>query len=199
MIPAIVLAAGASTRMGSPKALLELDGLSFLARIAMTARAAGASHVLGVIGPPDGLAIQNQLPPGVSPIWNPAPSLGMLTSIQAGIASLSARTTAALIWPVDLPLVRVETVRQILHATPGRIVIPRYGARGGHPVRIPSWLFGALLALPAKTGLRALLQAHPREIVYRRIEDPGTVEDFDTPHDLLRAQPSSLPGPPHRK
>src|SRR5690242_19865570 len=121
-IAAIILAAGASSRMGSPKALVELDGATYLTRIVNTARAAGAGSIVVVIGPPDAEKIKARLPTGVGTAWNHDPSRGMITSVQAAIQNLPTQTTAMLIWPVDHPLVRQETARAVMTGAPGKII-----------------------------------------------------------------------------
>jgi CTP:molybdopterin cytidylyltransferase MocA len=107
MIQAVVLAAGASTRMaavGGPKALLRgPDGRTFVTRIVETARAAGVGGVMVVVGPPHGEAIKKALPVGAGAVTNPRPERGMLSSVQAAIQELPRTATAALIWPVDVP------------------------------------------------------------------------------------------------
>jgi len=187
-IHAVVLAAGASTRMGSPKALLDLDGATFMSRITTTARAAGAAGVSIVLGPPHGTAIKARLPPGAGSAWNPDPSRGMLSSIQAAVASVPSRTTAILVWPVDLPEVKLETVRQLLDAAPGKLVVPRHDGKGGHPVRIPRALFGALAALDPALGLRALIDANAATVVYVDVDDEAVLTDIDTPEEHAAAR-----------
>jgi molybdenum cofactor cytidylyltransferase len=111
----------------------------------------------------------------------------MLSSIHAGIAALQRETTCTLIWPVDLPLVEERTVRTVVDAaSQHEIIVPQHGARGGHPVRVPAELFAELRALPAEAGLRGLLRAHPERVVRVPVDDPGAVEDVDTPDDLAR-------------
>ncbi len=195
-IQAVILAAGASTRMGSPKALLDLDWTNFITRVATAAREGGASGVTVVLGPPDGTAIRARLPPGVGWAWNPDPTRGMLSSAQAALATMPAGTSALLVWPVDLPKVAPATVRAILDAAPGRLVIPRHAGRGGHPVRVPRSLFGALAALPVERGLRALVEDHAAAVLHLEVDDAGVLEDIDTPADLDRTRAA---GPRGRK
>lgn len=184
---AIVLAAGASTRMGRPKALLELGGRTFMEAIAEAARAAGVDPVLFVLGPPDGERIRQRLPPGCRAAWNDDPGRGMLSSIQAGVAALQHQVDRVLIWPVDQPTVGAATVRQLLDAASQcEIAVPQYEGRGGHPVRIGRSLFPELLALPVAEGMRALLRAHPEAIARIPVEDPGVSLDVDTPEELDR-------------
>jgi molybdenum cofactor cytidylyltransferase len=184
----IILSAGASTRMGgSPKALLKTsDGRSFIVAIAETARAAGCHGVIAVLGPPHGEQIAQQLPSHVAAVFNHRPERGMLSSIQTGLAALPPSTTAVLVWPVDMPLVAEETVRQILTAAPKEIVVPEAleggTPRGGHPVYIPLAYLRELLLLDPRVGLRALMQAHPPKKL--RVTDPAVLQDIDTPADL---------------
>jgi molybdenum cofactor cytidylyltransferase len=189
MIHTIVLAAGASTRMGGagPKALLKLeDGRTFLAAIAQAAREAGSANVTAVVGPPHGDAIRRALPPGVGALVNPRPERGMLSSVQTALSSLPRGVTALLVWPVDMPLVKAETVRAILAAAPGKTVVPTHKDKGGHPVRIPQRRFSELSALAADATLKDLIDAAPADVVRLPVEDPGVLIDFDTPDDLKK-------------
>ncbi len=188
MIWALVLAAGASTRMGEPKALLRgRDGGSFVQNIADAARAGGCGGVLVVVGPPHGDAIRRALPPGASAAVNARPERGMLSSVQVGVAALPATATAALVWPVDVPLVEAATVRAILAAAPGKIIVPVHNKRGGHPLRIPRRLFGAVAALDPEVGLRALLTQHAAEVERLGVADRHVLVDVDTREDYIRS------------
>ena len=126
MIYTLVLAAGSSTRLGGhPKALLTTTtGKTFVQQIADTAKAAGSGGVYVVIGAPHGDQIKKRLPPGVGSCVNPRPDRGMLSSIEVGLQSLPQNVSAVLVWPVDVPMVSVETVRAIMTAAPGKIVTP---------------------------------------------------------------------------
>src|SRR5207248_2773915 len=84
----VVLAAGGSTRMGRPKALLPVGDTTFAGLIVRTAQSAGAAEIVFVLGPPHGELIRPGLPPGVRTAWNADPGRGMLSSIQTGIAAL---------------------------------------------------------------------------------------------------------------
>jgi CTP:molybdopterin cytidylyltransferase MocA len=189
MIWTVVLAAGASTRMGEPKALLATgDGRRFVDAISASARAGGCSGVLVVVGPPHGEAIRRALGTGVATAWNPQPERGMLSSVQAGVAALPASVNAVLIWPVDIPFVAAATVRQLLNAAPGKIIVPTHNKRGGHPLRIPRRWFAAVMALDPARGLKALLEAHVAEVERLAVADRAVLVDVDTPDDYARTR-----------
>ncbi|MDB4970352.1 MAG: hypothetical protein JWN44_6041 [Myxococcales bacterium] len=189
MIWALVLAAGASTRMGEAKALLRTrDGRRFVEAIAATARAGGCGGIVVVVGPPHGEAIRGALPTGASAAWNPRPDRGMLSSVQAGLTALPAGASAALVWPVDIPYVAATTVRAILDAAPGRIVVPVHNKRGGHPLRIPRRWFGEIAALDPERGLKALLEAHVADVERLSVADKAVLVDVDTPEDYARTR-----------
>lgn len=187
MIACVILAAGRSSRMGDgpPKALLsDGAGRTFLGRIAATARAGGAASVLCVVGPPHGETIRRALPAGVAAAWNAQPDRGMLSSVQAGLGQLPAGAAAALIWPVDVPLVRAETVQRLIAAGRGRIALPAVKGKGGHPLYLPRARFAEVLSLDPARGLKALLDARAAEVLRLAVDDPGVLHDVDTPADL---------------
>ena len=188
MITAVILAAGASSRMGTVKALLPLEGETLLARILRLARAGGAERLLVALGPPHGARLAATLPPGpgIEVAWNEDPSRGMLSSVQAALRVLAAAPgRGALLWPVDVPLVTAATVQQLLAGDLSQLTAPCYDGRGGHPLWLPAALYPAVLALPTSASLRTLRQSHPLRRI--PVEDPGVLRDLDTPADFERA------------
>ena len=186
MIAAVILAAGASSRMGAVKALLSIDGETLLARILRLARASGAERLIVALGPPHGERLTATLPPGVEVAWNDDPSRGMLSSVQAALRVLAeAPGRGALLWPVDVPLVAAATVQQLLSGDLSQLTAPCYDGRGGHPLWLPAALYQEVLALPASASLRALRERHPLQRI--PVEDPGVLRDLDTPADFARA------------
>lgn len=197
VVGAVILAAGASTRMGQPKALLSLLGQPLLARVVATAQAAGVGPIVVAVAPPHGDEIRAALLPlpGLRWAWNPAPELGMLSSVQAALPALSCepRLRGVLVWPVDIPLVEPGTVRAILAAAlpspasdqPPGLVVPTYAGRGGHPLWLPQPLFSAALALDPALGLRALREHHP--VLRLPVDDAEILRDLDAPADVAQA------------
>jgi molybdenum cofactor cytidylyltransferase len=188
MIAAVVLAAGASTRMGEPKALLRAsDGRRYVEAIAESAQAGGCQRVVVVLGPPHGEAIRTALPAAIATAWNAAPERGMLSSVQAGLAALPADVDAALVWPVDIPFVAVATVRAlVVHS--GTIVVPVHNGRGGHPLRVARACFAEIMTLDPARGLKALLDAHAAEVTRLVVADRAVLVDVDTPDDYARTR-----------
>jgi molybdenum cofactor cytidylyltransferase len=189
MTGAIVLAAGASSRMGGagPKALLTLDGETFLARIVASLQHLGVAPVLVVTGAPHAALIEAALPAGATPVRNPDPGRGMASSIASGLEALGGGVASVLVWPVDTPAVRPKTVARLLEVAAGdpeRFVQPTHGGRGGHPLLVPGSSRAALLSHLSIAPLRAFLQAEPARVLRLPVDDPGVLRDVDTPEDL---------------
>lgn len=190
MKQALLLCAGESTRMGQPKALCRLAGETLLGRILASLRAVGIESPRVILGAPHGseivawLASRGLTAPQL--VWNPEPSDGMLSSIQCGLRALPSSVVGTLLWPVDLPLVAVSTVRCLLQADAERLVIPTFGARGGHPVWLPQSRFAEVLALPRRASLRELSKRQPP--LRLPVDDPEVLEDLDTPEALAQAE-----------
>ena len=191
-VAALVLAAGASTRMGEPKALLRVpDGRRYVEAIAASARGGGCDEVVVVLGPPHGQAIGSALPADAQVAWNPEPARGMLSSVQAGLAALTEGVSAALIWPVDIPFVAAATVRTLVMHD-GTIVVPMHnfggGPRGGHPLRLGRAWFAEVARLDPARGLKALLDAHAAAVTRLPVDDRAVLVDVDTPEDYARTR-----------
>jgi len=178
--------------MGSPKALLDFLGLPFVVRILETLEALEVKTRVVVLGP-DAPRIQPVLASHDCIIAeNTEPETGPIASLRAAIRALQAvQPTAVLVWPVDLPHVRVATVDRILDAhrrTKASIVVPTLGERRGHPVVWGSVLFEDLLDNPAATreGARAVLHSHERDVVTVAVDDPAIIDQMNTPEDYER-------------
>ena len=181
---AVVLAAGASTRMGQPKALLQLDGRSFVACAVELARRAGCSPIVVVTGAVDlsreGLAAQL--------VHNETWPEGQLGSLQRGLAALRD-PAGVLVLTVDRPHLRVSTVVTLVAAfrtAPQFSWQPEHAGRRGHPVVYPREMLAALAALPPTADPRELLrsQGELRRVV--AVEDPAVHDNLDRPEDVAR-------------
>jgi molybdenum cofactor cytidylyltransferase len=167
-IHAIILAAGRGARMGGPKALLALEGETFLARVARLLRRPGVERVTAVIGhEADRIRREATLAPDVTTIVNPHYADGMLTSILAGLDDADAAgADAVLVHPVDHPLVDPATVDAVIAALGhgATIAVPSHGGHRGHPAGFARGAWTALREAAPDEGARGVLVRHPEWI-----------------------------------
>jgi molybdenum cofactor cytidylyltransferase len=195
MVPGVILAGGASSRMGRPKALLQIRDRTFLESIVGTLRAGGVDDVLVVTGSHD-LEIRECLAASADRLGdvrvaqNPIPDRGQLSSILAALAAVDRPGVGAmLVTLVDLPLVRADTVAALIatwRASRAPVVRPRFGDRHGHPVIFDRAVFDALRAAPPDRGARALVHALGASVLDVPTLDEGVCIDIDTPDDYRR-------------
>jgi molybdenum cofactor cytidylyltransferase len=194
MIPAIILAAGASTRIGRPKALLPVarGGDTFVARLLGTFTGAGVGDVIVVIGAHaervrDALT---HLPTLARIVENREYERGQLSSLVAALDVVDRPgVRAVLAMPVDMPLVTSTTVRAVVDAYRAArrpIVRPVVGDRHGHPVLFDRSVFGDLRSADLSRGARAVIAAHLPDVLDVPVEDAGAIQDIDTPEDYER-------------
>jgi len=197
MIPAIVLAAGKSSRMGRTKALLPVDnsGETFLHRIIRVLRDGGVEVVVVVIGG-DAAAVRASLPRDdafLTVVENPHFEDGQLSSLHVGLAAVEQRhddIEAAMVTLVDLPLISASTVRTVLETFDAHpqapLVRPRRAGRYGHPVIFNRSIFGELRRADPARGAKPVVHAHSAEEVNVDVDDAGAFADIDTPEDYDR-------------
>jgi len=190
---AIILAAGASTRLGSPKQLLFIDGQPLVVRAAQAALSAGAWPVIIVLG-----AHAEKIRPAIArlpvlAVENSAWPEGMAASIRTGITTLgqfSRTLEATIIALCDQPAFDAAVIAQLLTAqrsTGCSIVASKYAGRHGAPALLLRPHFSALAALTGETGARDLLNDDLAHIA--AVHLPALAQDLDTPADVaaLRA------------
>ncbi|GAB4420628.1 MAG: nucleotidyltransferase family protein [Anaerolineales bacterium] len=190
MITAIVLAAGQSRRMGQPKMLLPWGQSTVLGKVIETFTSAGAEEILVVTG---GAREQVEALVGNSAktVFNPDHAQGeMLSSVQIGLSNASGQ--AALIALGDQPKVRERSVRSVMEAYArgqAAIIVPSYKMRRGHPWLIAKTHWGEILKMKPGQTLRNFLDRHHDEIQYVNVDDPGILQDLDTPDDYEKHKP----------
>ena len=187
----IVLAAGQSTRMGQPKALLPCPpaGRTFVTQIIHVLREGGIDTI-AVVGRVNDSDLRREVAVAVPPVCyieNPSPELGQLSSMLVGVAFGEAKEAAGiLVLPVDMPLIRPETVRAALGAFAAGdepVLRATYQGRHGHPVIFSAAVFPALRSADPKVGARAVLHQDPSRVRNFEVDDPGVLRDFDWPTD----------------
>jgi len=193
VIPAIVLAAGKSTRMGRPKANLPLEGGdTFLSRIVRTFSVAAAGDVVVVLGHDADVIASVFAGTGVTArfVTNPDYETGQLSSLLMGLDAVDRPgVTAALITLVDVPLVNASTVRAVIDRylrTRAPIVRPVRGHQHGHPVLIDRSLFDEIRRADPTSGAKVVVRAHASASGDVEVDDDGAFLDFDTAGEYER-------------
>lgn len=183
---AIVLAAGASRRMGRPKLELDLGGTTVLERSVHNLSRASIDRVRVVVAPDATFAASE----AVELVVNSDRDSGLASSLKAGLRDLPAGTKVVLVALADKPFVLPETIRKLLDVFDGgdaKVVYPVYRGEQGHPVLWDSTLVDELLEVDGDRGAKAVLDAHRVEAVAVDVEDPGVCVDIDTPDDYRAA------------
>jgi molybdenum cofactor cytidylyltransferase len=204
----VILAAGASTRMGRPKDLLEFEGVTALDLALQSCRDAGCGAPI-VVSRPDR---EGEIRARLASRWtsarlavNPSPELGQTSSLRIGLAALPPKTRGFLVFPVDFPLIHagdVEALCRIFagaeqyssteqYSSMGRaappagrspdVVVPSFGGRRGHPVLVNAALAPAIQALAPDASAREVLSAPDLYTIYMEVEDDRVLQDMDTP------------------
>jgi len=192
MIAAIILAAGESRRMGSPKARLpypESDGseTTFLDHLLRVFGSSQAGPVVVVLGH-DAEKLAPDFRFGAARVVvNRDYKNGMLSSIQTGLRALEHdRVDGVLVCPVDHPEVDpavVDTLIRRFEEERAPIVVPVHDGRRGHPVLFASDVFAALMKAPNTVGARQVVWDHQEDLVEVEVSDAGVTVDVDTPSD----------------
>lgn len=188
-VAAVVLAAGASKRMGRNKLLLDLGGESVVRRAARTALQAGLGPVVVVTGH-EREAVEAELHGiGCSAVFNAEHAAGQHTSVGAGIGALGGDCRAAVVVLADMPYVTAAMLRAVAdryrEAAPA-LVLSRYGDTIAPPMLYDRRLFGELTRMDRRCG-REVARRHRAEAV--ELEWPtGALRDLDRPEDHERAR-----------
>ena len=178
-VAGVILAAGAATRFGSPKAAARVGSRTLLQIAVDTATAAGLTPVLAVVPP------HLDAPAGVTAVTNVAPELGMSHSLRLGIAAVPADAVAAIVTLVDQPTVAPDHLQRILGAR-GRtpVVATQAGGVVGPPALLERVAFSLVERAYGDAGLRQVLRDEPTLVTSVTLDDP--IPDVDAPIDLER-------------
>jgi CTP:molybdopterin cytidylyltransferase MocA len=182
-VAGVLLAAGQGSRLGTPKALVELGGRRLVDRGIDLLRDGGAAPVFVVTG-----AVRLSVP-GVRSVHNPDWPTGMGSSLAAGLWALPDDCAAAVIALVDQPLIGVDAVRRLIAAyqAGAQVAVATYHGKPRNPVLLARnhWA-GVLEAAVGDAGARPYLRAHPDLVTEVECADTGRPDDVDTPGDLAR-------------
>jgi CTP:molybdopterin cytidylyltransferase MocA len=188
IVAGVLLAAGAGSRFGRPKALVELGGRTLAERGVAMLQAGGADPVLIVTG-----AAEVHVA-GAREVGNPDWRTGMGSSVRAALTDLAALADlgdedAVVFALVDQPLIGAESVRRLIaaHRDGASVAVAAYDGQPRNPVLIAREHWPAVAeSATGDRGARAFLRARPELVTLVECGDTGRPDDIDTPDDLAR-------------
>ena len=187
-VAGIVLAAGRSRRMGRPKQLLPLNGVTMIECVVTRIR----PHVdllVVVIGHAAEQVAAALRTRGVRLAVNDDVDRGMLGSVKCGLRAAGSAWRGFLFCLGDQPGLTDPVLRTVLSgaASSGKgIVIPTFSGRRGHPVYLSRRYYDPILGLDESLGLNAVTRSHPADTLEVPVAEPAVLEDMDTPDDYAR-------------
>jgi molybdenum cofactor cytidylyltransferase len=186
VIAAVVLAAGASSRLGEPKQLVMLGGETLLERSVRVAREAACTPVVVVLGAAYVEILASSSLGDTVPVINEEWQEGIASSIRLGVRTLgfiAKEAEGALLMTCDQPAVTAEHLHRLMMRQ--EVKASRYAGRNGVPAYFPKKYFGELMSLTGDAGARGLLaQARFEELEHGEL-DIDTVEDITRAHELF--------------
>ena len=187
-VAGVLLAAGRSRRMGRPKQLLPIDGITMIEAVITRVRP-HVDHLVVVIGHAAEEVAPLLRPHGVRVAVNEEVDRGMLGSVKCGLRAAGTRCRGYLFCLGDQPGLTDSVVQAVLTAAASSekgIVIPSYSGRRGHPVYLSRRYYHEILGLDERSGLNALTGSRPSDTLEVPVADPAVLEDVDTPADYAR-------------
>lgn len=189
-VPIVILAAGASTRMGSHKLLLDLAGRPVAAWSVIAACASQAADVVIVLGR-DADTLEAALPQKRQrSLRNPAYAQGQGTSLALAVTAIADTAPGVVILLADQPFMDADSIDRVLNAasaTPDNIVVGSVDGDTGHPVYLPQRLFVELAALGGDRGARDVLARERDHLIKVTLSNAHAHLDVDTSEDYARA------------
>jgi molybdenum cofactor cytidylyltransferase len=186
-VSAVVLAAGMSSRMGTPKQLLRIGEKTLLQHALENVRGSSAREIVLVLGFA-AEQIQREISlHGIRVVISDNYREGLGNSLGQGLAAVDSRADAALIVLADQPFVRPRTLDRLIeqyYELNPHIVIPVYRGFRGNPVLLARSVFPEVVSLKGDVGCRAIFGSHLESILKVPVEDMGILLDMDDPSDL---------------
>ena len=183
-IAGLILAGGASRRMGTPKALLRFQNETFLDRL-IRLFSGVASPVIVVLGhQADEIRSGIERASEVTFAVNPDPERGMLSSLQCGLQALPAGTEAVMFTPVDHPNFQpatLESLAGLFESERAPVIVPTYDGEHGHPVCIARAVADELLELSSSGMASDVIHKYVDRTKYIAVDDPAVTTDVDDP------------------
>ena len=184
MIACLLLSAGFSSRFGSPKALARLDQQTVIEHLQELLLATEIHEIIVVLGHGAG-----QIKPflfkhkKIKVVYNKNYKFGQTSSFKCGLKHIAAPTTGILLFPVDYPLIKRETVHALITFFEDKkplILIPGYQDNKGHPPVFDVRLKNEFLGLENALGVNTVIHHHADEVTVLPVADPGVIKSFNT-------------------
>jgi molybdenum cofactor cytidylyltransferase len=190
MVGAIVLAAGAATRMGQQKLLLPFAGKTVIEHVVSELRRAEIAQIIVVTGS-DSERVEAALAnSGATCAHNPDYTRGMLSSVRMGISAAPDSWRAAIVALGDQPLITADIVQRVRDAqtdSPDNIIVPIFEGRRGHPMGLPRTFWEESRTRYDTVGLRGVLRANANKVLEIAAHSGDVLTDIDTPQDYQDA------------
>jgi len=180
---AVILAAGESKRMGSPKMLLPFNGSTMIECVIANVTKSDADKIIVVLGAEKEALIQLTGKLHIEYCYNENYKEGMLSSVQCGFKNLPPGCKASLVFQGDQPLITYITINTVINAyisSEKGIVIPVYRDKRGHPILIDMKYRNDIDKLSRDKGLRSLAYKFAADVFEVETDESGILRDFDT-------------------
>jgi len=185
---AIVLAAGESRRMGSPKMVLPYEGMTIIEKVLENVLASDVEKVVTVLGSnkDEVLKVIDKLP--VLHCYNPNYKDGMLSSVKCGFEFLPGDFRAAIVFLGDQPMAETSVINKMINAynESGKgILVPVFENKRGHPLLADKKYRDEIINLDDPEGLKGLLRRHPDDLLEVEAENSSVLIDIDTTEEYI--------------
>lgn len=180
---AIILAAGESKRMGSPKMLLPFNGSTMMECVITNVAKSIVDKIVVVVGAERETLTQLAGKLNVEYCYNENFKEGMLSSVQCGFRYLPSGCKGSLVFQGDQPLITFDTINAVINgyaSSEKGIVIPVFDKKRGHPILIDMKYRNDIDKLSPDKGLRSLAYRFPADVLEVDTYEPGILRDFDT-------------------
>ncbi|MFQ5823932.1 MAG: NTP transferase domain-containing protein [bacterium] len=187
MISAIILAAGASTRMGKPKALVKFKEKTFLETVIDNFQKAGIEKIIVVLGHAvEEIATKLKLPSDLY-VLNEKYTLGQFSSFQTGVKYLEPDIAGTFLALVDQPQIGETVLTKLLNAFVGnsnKIIIPTYQGKRGHPPIFPKTLFHEILSSSSSQTAADLIRKNQDKVLEVKVKHECILWNINNKQDL---------------
>jgi len=186
---AIVLAAGESRRMGSPKMVLPYQGMTMIGKVLDRILASEVEHIVTVVGGHQAVVMEaiRELP--VKYCYNDNYLSGMYSSVQCGFRFLPDDFRAAIVFLGDQPMAETVVINRLIESysqSDKGIVLPVYEGKRGHPLLVDRKYRNEIISQDQPDGLRGIISKHADDLLEVNTINPSILRDIDTPEEYLK-------------